>query len=66
MLHNEARELLVEGYEATHDAEGIKSILSPDALHAQQRNRPARKDMDGCLSWWKGQTAQPLRSKVSP
>jgi len=23
MLHNEARELLVEGYEATHDAKGI-------------------------------------------
>ena len=22
MLHNEARELLVKGYEATHDAEG--------------------------------------------
>ena len=23
MLHNEARELLVQGYEATHDVEGI-------------------------------------------
>ena len=23
MLHNEARELLVQGYEATHDAKGI-------------------------------------------
>ena len=28
MLHNEARELLVEGYEATHDAEGIVKAYS--------------------------------------
>lgn len=28
MLHNEARELLVEGYEATHDAEGIATAYS--------------------------------------
>lgn len=28
MLHNEARELLVEGYEATHDAEGIAKAYS--------------------------------------
>jgi len=26
MLHNEARELLVCGYEATHDAEGIAKV----------------------------------------
>ena len=28
MLHNEARELLVEGYEATHDAKGIAKASS--------------------------------------
>lgn len=28
MLHNEARELLVEGYEATHDAKGIAKAYS--------------------------------------
>ena len=28
MLHNEARELLVEGYERTHDAEGIAQAYS--------------------------------------
>ena len=28
MLHNEARELLVRGYEATHDAEGIAKAYS--------------------------------------
>ena len=28
MLHNEARELLVEGYETTHDAEGIAKAYS--------------------------------------
>lgn len=28
MLHNEARELLVEGYEATHDVEGIAKAYS--------------------------------------
>ena len=27
MLHNEARELLVQGYEATHDAKGIAKSL---------------------------------------
>ena len=28
MLHNEARELLVQGYEASHDAEGIAKAYS--------------------------------------
>ena len=28
MLHNEAQELLVQGYEATHDAEGIGKAYS--------------------------------------
>lgn len=28
MLHNEARELLVRGYEATHDVEGIAKAYS--------------------------------------
>ena len=28
MLHNEARELLVKGYEAPHDAEGIAKAYS--------------------------------------
>ena len=28
MLHNEARELLVQGYEATHDAKGIAKAYS--------------------------------------
>ena len=28
MLHNEARELLVQGYEATHDVEGIAKAYS--------------------------------------
>lgn len=28
MLYNEARELLVRGYEATHDAEGIAKVYS--------------------------------------
>ena len=28
MLHNEARELLVQGYEATHDIEGIAKAYS--------------------------------------
>ena len=28
MLHNEARELLVQGYEATHDAKGIAKVYS--------------------------------------
>ena len=28
MLHNEAKELLVKGYEATHDAEGIAKAYS--------------------------------------
>ena len=28
MLHNEARELLVQGYEATHDAKGISKAYS--------------------------------------
>lgn len=28
MLHNEARELLVKGYEATHDVEGIAKAYS--------------------------------------
>ena len=28
MLHNEARELLVRGYEATHDAKGIAKAYS--------------------------------------
>lgn len=28
MMHNEARELLVRGYEATHDAEGIAQAYS--------------------------------------
>ena len=28
MLHNEARELLVQGYEGTHDAEGIAKAYS--------------------------------------
>ena len=28
MLHNEARELLVQGYKATHDAEGIAKAYS--------------------------------------
>ena len=27
MLHNEARKLLVEGYEATHNAEAIAKIF---------------------------------------
>lgn len=27
MLHNEARKLLVEGYEATHNAEAIANIF---------------------------------------
>lgn len=27
MLHNEARELMVEGYEATHDAKGIAKLF---------------------------------------
>ena len=28
MLHNEARKLLVEGYEATHNAEAIAKIFT--------------------------------------
>lgn len=28
MLHNEAQELLVNGYEATHDAEGVAKAYS--------------------------------------
>ena len=28
MLHNEVRELLVQGYEATHDAKGIAKAYS--------------------------------------
>ena len=52
MLHNEARELLVQGYEATHDAKGIaveRAIaamgytLKKKSLYANERVRCAGK-----------------------
>ena len=48
MLHNEARELLVQGYEGTHDAKGIaveRAIaamgytLKKKSLYASERDR---------------------------
>lgn len=33
MLHNEARKLLVEGYEATHNAEAIANIFPRQQVH---------------------------------
>ena len=52
MLHNEARELLVQGYEGTHDAKGIaveRAIaamgytLKKKSLYANERVRCAGK-----------------------
>lgn len=42
MLHNEARELLVEGYEATHNAEAIAKIFHVNkytVYHLEERKR---------------------------
>ena len=39
MLHNEARELLVGGYEATHDAEGIAKAYSVSKWITEAENR---------------------------
>lgn len=42
MLHNEARELLVEGYEATHDAKAIGKIFHVSkytVYHLEERKR---------------------------
>ena len=48
MLHNEARKLLVEGYEATHDAEGIAMAYVSEYIdgipvgETETRNRKCR------------------------
>lgn len=42
MLHNEARKLLVEGYEATHNAEAIAKIFHVNkytVYHLEERKR---------------------------
>ena len=42
MLHNEARKLLVEGYEATHNAEAIANIFHVNkytVYHLEERKR---------------------------
>ena len=46
MLHNEARELLVEGYEATHNAEAIAKIFHVNkytVYHLEERKRKTDK-----------------------
>ncbi len=46
MLHNEARELLVEGYEATHNAEAIAKIFHVNkytVYHLEERKRKNRQ-----------------------
>lgn len=43
MLHNEARKLLVEGYEATHDAEGIAKAYSVSTSTVYQLVRQKRE-----------------------
>ena len=43
MLHNEARELLVKGYEATHDAEGIAKAYSVSTLTVYRLVRQKRE-----------------------
>ena len=42
MLHNEARELLVQGYEATHDAKGIAKAY-PVSKWMVYRNRSGKQ-----------------------
>ncbi len=43
MLHNEARELLVRGYEATHDAEGIAKAYSESKWTVYRLGEQKRK-----------------------
>lgn len=39
ILHNKARELLVQGYEATHDAQGIAKAYSVDGVPLAEQKR---------------------------
>lgn len=43
MLHNEAWELLIRGYEATHDAEGIAKAYSASKWTVYRLVRQERK-----------------------
>ena len=59
MLHNEAKELLVKGYEATHDAEGIAKAYSVSTLTVYRLVRQKREtgSVEEVLSFKKMQKA---------
>ena len=55
MLHNEARKLLVEGYEATHNAEAIAKIFHVNkytVYHLEERKR--KTGSDDLQTWRRG------------
>lgn len=53
MLHNEARELLVEGYEATHDAKGIGKIFHVSKYTVYHLDERKRKTGSVELQTWR-------------
>lgn len=53
MLHNEARELLVEGYEATHDAKTIGKIFRVSKYTVYHLDERKRKTGSVELQTWR-------------
>ncbi len=51
MLHNEARELLVQGYEATHDAKGIAKAYSVSKWMVHRLAEQKRKTGSAAPCW---------------
>ena len=59
MLHNEARKLLVEGYEATHNAEAIAKIFHVNkytVYHLEERKKRKTGSVD-LQTWRRGRKA---------
>ena len=53
MLHNEARELLVEGYETTHNAEAIAKIFHVNKYTVYHLEEQKRKTGSVDLQTWR-------------
>ena len=66
MLHNEARKLLVEGYEATHNAEAIAKIFHVNkytVYHLEERKR--KTGSVDLQTWRRGRKALRFFRKTS-
>ena len=66
MLHNEARELLVQGYEATHDAKGIAKAYSVSKWTVYRLAEQKRKTGSSFPSRWRGWRSPAFTSIIPP